>query len=82
MNYDEGLEPVFHFDGMSGAIIPENVVPRYDYASNPFSIVTIFRHFNSSTANKHSKEHIICNADDHSKFVKSFHNILNLIINL
>ncbi|CAD7094141.1 unnamed protein product [Hermetia illucens] len=65
LSYDEGLEPVFHFDGTLGAIIPEAVMPHHDFASHPFSIVTMFRHLNSSSTNKHAKEHIICSADDH-----------------
>lgn len=65
LSYDEGFEPVFHFDGSSGVIIPDNLVQRHDYASRPFSIVTIFRHFNLPTLNKHAKEHIVCSADDH-----------------
>lgn len=67
LSYDEGLEPVFHFDGTLGAIIPEAVMPHHDFASHPFSIVTMFRHLNSSSTNKHAKEHIICSADDHSE---------------
>lgn len=65
LSYDEGFEPVFHFDGSSGVVVPDNLVQRHDYASRPFSIVTIFRHFSLSTANKHAKEHIVCSADDH-----------------
>lgn len=65
LSYDEGFEPVFHFDGSSGVIVPDNLVQRHDYASRPFSIVTIFRHFSLPTLNKHAKEHIVCSADDH-----------------
>lgn len=66
--YDEGgSDSVFHFDGNTGAIVPANVVSHHDFASHPFSIVTIFRHHNLLTSDKHTKEHIICSADDHSE---------------
>ncbi|XP_055858162.1 calsyntenin-1 [Episyrphus balteatus] len=65
LSYDEGFEPVFHFDGSSGVVVPDNLVQRHDFASRPFSIVTIFRHFSLPTSNKHAKEHIVCSADDH-----------------
>lgn len=65
LSYDEGFEPVFHFDGNSGVIVPDHVVHMQDFSTRPFSIVTVFRHFSLPTANKHSKEHIVCSADDH-----------------
>ncbi|XP_037951299.1 calsyntenin-1 isoform X2 [Teleopsis dalmanni] len=65
LSYDEGLEPLFQFDGASGVIIPITSVAQHDFSAQPFSIVTIFRHYSLSTQNKHSKEHIICSADDH-----------------
>lgn len=66
LSYDEGSEPIFHFDGASGVIIPDKLVARHDFSQRPFSIVTIFRHISgSSVDNKHVKEHIICSADDH-----------------
>lgn len=67
LSYDEGFEPVFHFDGSSGVIVPDSVVSHHDFSKRPFSIVTIFRHLSLPSANKHSKEHIVCSADDHSK---------------
>lgn len=66
LSYDEGSEPIFHFDGSSGVIVPEKLVARHDFSQRPFSIVTIFRHLSvSSVNNNHVKEHIICSADDH-----------------
>lgn len=66
LSYDEGSEPIFHFDGSTGVIIPDKLVARHDFSQRPFSIVTIFRHFSgSSVDNKHVKEHIVCSADDH-----------------
>lgn len=63
--YDEGTESIFHFDGSSGAIIPKNVVKSQDFASHQFSVVTLFRHHSIASNDKHTKEHIICSADDH-----------------
>ncbi|KAH8384935.1 hypothetical protein KR200_008804 [Drosophila serrata] len=68
LNYDEGVEPIFHFDGSTGVVIPDTVIDHYDFSTHPFSILTVFRHHNiqgSSSENKHVKEHILCSADDH-----------------
>ncbi|KAH8385445.1 hypothetical protein KR009_008142 [Drosophila setifemur] len=65
LNYDEGLEPIFHFDGTSGVVVPHNIVDHYDFSTHPFSILTMFRHSSQSLPNKHVKEHIVCSADDH-----------------
>lgn len=67
--YDEGgVDAVFHFDGNSGAIVPSTLVAHHDFALHPFSIVTIFRHHSIMSNDKHTKEHIVCSADDHSKY--------------
>jgi calsyntenin 1 len=73
--YDEGSESVFHFDGSSGAVVPQTIVKPDDFSSHPFSIVTMFRHHSIASNDKHSKEHIICSADDHSRFfpIKKWH---------
>uniref|UniRef100_U5EYG9 Putative calsyntenin n=1 Tax=Corethrella appendiculata TaxID=1370023 RepID=U5EYG9_9DIPT len=63
--YDEGVESIFHFDGTSGAMIPKNIVNSQDFAAHQFSIMTMFRHHSITTNDKHTKEHIICSADDH-----------------
>ncbi|XP_017869345.1 PREDICTED: calsyntenin-1 [Drosophila arizonae] len=65
LSYDEGPEPVFHFDGSAGVVVPDGFIDHHDFSLKPFSIVTIFRHGNQSPMNKHVKEHIVCNADDH-----------------
>lgn len=66
LSYDEGSEPIFHFDGFSGVIIPDKLLAYHDFSQKPFSIITIFRHFSGSSGeNKHIKEHIVCSADDH-----------------
>ncbi|XP_040166661.1 calsyntenin-1 isoform X2 [Anopheles arabiensis] len=65
LTYDEGAEAIFHFDGSSGAIVPKNVVQPQDFAAHQFSIVTMFRHNSIVSTDKHTKEHIVCSADDH-----------------
>lgn len=67
--YDESShddsESVFHFDGNSGAIVPSTTISHHDFAAKPFSISTVFRHSSTASNDKHTKEHIICSADDH-----------------
>lgn len=68
LKYDEGNEPIFHFDGSTGVVVPNYLVSvgRHDFSLHPFSIVTIFRHGSQNKIqDKHVKEHIICSADDH-----------------
>ncbi|XP_026846792.1 calsyntenin-1 isoform X1 [Drosophila persimilis] len=65
LNYDEGAEPVFHFDGSVGVVVPDAVVDHYDFSTRSFSILSIFRHSSQSSTNKHVKEHLLCSADDH-----------------
>ncbi|XP_054091320.1 calsyntenin-1 isoform X2 [Zeugodacus cucurbitae] len=65
LSYDEGFEPIFHFDGSTGVIVPDTLLTHHDFSTRSFSIITIFRHSSLATANKHIKEHIICSADDH-----------------
>ncbi|XP_017489866.1 PREDICTED: calsyntenin-1 isoform X2 [Rhagoletis zephyria] len=65
LSYDEGFEPVFHFDGSTGVIVPNALITHHDFSTRSFSIVTIFRHYSLATASKHIKEHLICSADDH-----------------
>lgn len=65
LSYDEGSEPIFHFDGSSGVIIPDKQIAHHDFSQRPFSIISIFRHFSTPGDNKHTKEHIVCSADDH-----------------
>lgn len=77
--YDEGADAVYHFDGTIGAIVPGALLSHHDFALRPFAIVTQFRHHaaavpeaadgaDAAAADKHTKEHIICSADDHSEY--------------
>lgn len=64
---DEGAESVFHFDGTSGAIVPKDLLQADTFAAQPFTLQTQFRHHSIAHNDKHTKEHVICSADDHSK---------------
>lgn len=71
LNTDEGRESdqIYEFDGTSnGVIVPREV---FDHnLTNTFSVSFWMKHEPPvDQSNKHIKEHILCNADDHSKFV-------------
>lgn len=67
---DEGHESdqMFEFDGSSTAVsIPNSVL---DHNLPPtFTIATWMRHGQHAADDKRSKEHILCSADDHSKYL-------------
>lgn len=69
--YDEGPDSIYHFDGQTGASVPSILLSHHDFALHPFSISTIFRHHNNIGGDKHTKEHIVCSADDHSEYYYS-----------
>ncbi|KOB75604.1 Uncharacterized protein OBRU01_01521 [Operophtera brumata] len=57
-------EQMFEFDGEStSAIVPESVLPHH--LSSSFSVSTWMRHAPRADADPHSKEHVLCLADDH-----------------
>jgi calsyntenin 1 len=63
LNFDEGIESIFHFDGSNGAIIPKTVFDVERLATQSFTIQTMFRHHSIFNNDKLTKEHIICAAD-------------------
>lgn len=67
-NLVDFFDPVYHFDGASGAVVAKDKYNSFKFDTNPFSLSTIFKHFNMPDMNKHTKEHILCVADDHSKY--------------
>lgn len=77
LNFDEGAESIFHFDGSNGAVIPKTVVDVDGLATHPFTLQTMFRHHSIINNDKLTKEHIICSADDHSKTFLFSHHQLN-----
>lgn len=66
---DDGQESdqVYEFDGATNAVvIPESTLSHN--LTNKFTAAFWMKHdLPADHANKHLKEHIICNADDHSK---------------
>ncbi|XP_014670429.1 PREDICTED: calsyntenin-1-like [Priapulus caudatus] len=65
LHKDEGQESdqVFKFDGESGAVLPPEVMQ--DGLTETFSLALWMKHEENVTLDKHAKEHIVCNADDH-----------------
>ena len=55
---------VYKFDGRSGVTIPHDIIPA-DFGKE-FTVSTWMRH-EAKNLEKHSKEHILCMADDHRK---------------
>jgi len=66
LKYDEDDKNgvVYKFDGHSGVIIPRDVAPHH--FGKEFTVSTWMRH-QVKNQEKHSKEHILCLADDHRK---------------
>lgn len=64
LNFDEGDESIFHFDGSNGAVVPKSVM-NLEGIANQFTIQTMFRHHSIVNNDKLTKEHIICLADSH-----------------
>lgn len=66
LHSDEGHEGdlIYEFEGdSSGAIVPESVLDHN--LTNIFTISTWLKHKSHPNMDKHTKEHILCNADDH-----------------
>lgn len=67
LNFDEGDESIFHFDGSNGAVVPKSVIDVDNIATRTFTIQTMFRHHSIINNDKLTKEHIVCSADSNSK---------------
>ncbi|XP_069178711.1 calsyntenin-1 [Procambarus clarkii] len=66
LHSDEGHEGdlIYEFEGdSSGAIVPESVLDHN--LTNIFTISTWLKHKSHPNMDKHTKEHVLCNADDH-----------------
>lgn len=73
LSFDEGVESIFHFDGSNGAVVPKSVINVDSLATHAFTIQTMFRHHSIINNDKLTKEHIVCSADSHSKFIYFSH---------
>ena len=60
---EETTGPVFQFDGVNGAVIPESVI-SHDFGDE-FTITTWMRH--EKKKGRQTKEQIMCLSDDHRK---------------
>ena len=60
---EETAGPVFQFDGVNGAVIPESVI-SHDFGDE-FTITTWMRH--EKKKGRQTKEQIMCLSDDHRK---------------
>lgn len=60
-------DQMFEFDGSSTAVSIPNSVLDHNLPAT-FTIATWMRHGEHNSQDKHVKEHILCSADDHSKF--------------
>lgn len=59
------------FDGRTGISVPESLLPSATFPAHKFTIATWMRHRENKAQDKHTKEHIICKADDHRKCIYS-----------
>ncbi len=66
---DEGHESdqMFEFDGVSSAVAIPNSLLDHSLSST-FTIATWMKHKPQPNQDKYTKEHILCSADDHSKY--------------
>ena len=55
------------FDGQSGITVPESILPSGNFPPHKFTIATWMKHRDNKALDKHTKEHIMCKADDHRK---------------
>ncbi|XP_059490365.1 calsyntenin-1 isoform X2 [Neocloeon triangulifer] len=62
---DDGHESdqIFEFDGNTAAVVPNTVLD--EALSHTFTVATWMKHKQSPDSDHHTKEHIICSADDH-----------------
>ena len=64
------------FDGQSGLTVPESILPSGNFPPHKFTIATWMKHRDNKALDKHTKEHIMCKADDHRKpFLWSFFHL-------
>jgi hypothetical protein len=71
---DEGHEsdPMFEFDGSSTAVVvPDGLGLGTHNPGENFTVATWMKHAAHPDLDRHTKEHILCNADDHSESRRS-----------
>jgi hypothetical protein len=55
-------------DGQTGLSVPDSLLSPDTFPAHKFTVATWMRHKGRKAQDKHSKEHIICKADDHRKY--------------
>jgi len=55
------------FNGETGVNIPESLIASDAFPTHKFTIASWMRHRHNKGLDKHTKEHILCKADDHRK---------------
>jgi hypothetical protein len=55
-------------DGQTGLSVPDSLLSPDTFPAHKFTVATWMRHKERKAQDKHSKEHIICKADDHRKY--------------
>ena len=58
-------------DGKTGVTVPETILPPPEFPKHKFTISSWMRHRENPLQDKHTKEHIMCKADDHRKLFTS-----------
>ena len=53
------------FNGETGVNIPESLIASDAFPTHKFTIASWMRHRHNKGLDKHTKEHILCKADDH-----------------
>lgn len=76
---------MFEFDGSSTAVVVPDGLVSHSPGDN-FTIASWMKHAAHPELDRHTKEHIICNADDHSEYFflyllfKSSYNMLEILL--
>ena len=59
------------FNGETGVNVPESLIASDTFPTHKFTIASWMRHRHNKALDKHTKEHILCKADDHRKYRES-----------
>ena len=60
------------FNGETGVNIPESLIASDAFPTHKFTIASWMRHRHNKGLDKHTKEHILCKADDHRELTNQF----------
>jgi hypothetical protein len=60
------------FNGETGVNIPESLIASDAFPTHKFTRASWMRHRHNKGLDKHTKEHILCKADDHRELTNQF----------